>query len=193
MDIKLVFVTWHYKKGWLSVDYFLFGIYRFILININRNNSQKSWELILRTYILQASCVALGKFSADGWLVFLPHIFLTPSWRVCLLFQGKGYKMGEKASYSSLGMHATFPWRNACNFLSPGEFLNVLAAQGEETLTSFNMWVDGDTCGCYKIHYYTVLKILFLLRVGHFFHNIHANRVIKTVLKSIIPRFVSSS
>ena len=44
-----------------------------------------------------------------------------------------------------------------------------------------------------NIHYYTVLKILFLLRVWHFFHNIQANRVIKTVLKSIIPRFVSSS
>ena len=42
-------------------------------------------------------------------------------------------------------------------------------------------------------HYYTVLQILFLSRVRQFFHNIHANRVIKTVLKSIIPRFVSSS
>ena len=43
----------------------------------------------------------------------------------------------------------------------------------------------------YTTHYYTVLKILFLLRVWHFFHNIHANRVIKTVLKSIIPRFAN--
>ena len=41
------------------------------------------------------------------------------------------------------------------------------------------------------LHYYTVLQILFLSRVRQFFHNIHANRVIKTVLKSIIPRFAN--
>ena len=28
----------------------------FVLIKINGNNSQKSWELILRTFFLQASC-----------------------------------------------------------------------------------------------------------------------------------------
>ena len=42
MDKKLVFVTRHYKKGWLSIDYFLFDIHRFILININRNGSMSS-------------------------------------------------------------------------------------------------------------------------------------------------------
>ena len=36
--------------------FFLFDIHRFILININRNTGQKSWEHILRTFILQASC-----------------------------------------------------------------------------------------------------------------------------------------
>ena len=56
MDKKLVFVARHYKKGWLSIDYFLFDIHRFILININRNIGQKSWEHILRTFILQATC-----------------------------------------------------------------------------------------------------------------------------------------
>ena len=58
MDKKLVFVTRHYKKGWLSIDYFLFDTHRFILININRNICQKSWEHILRTFILQASCAS---------------------------------------------------------------------------------------------------------------------------------------
>ena len=56
MDKKLVFVTRHYKKGWLSIDFFLFDIHRFILININRINSQKSWKPILRTFMLQALC-----------------------------------------------------------------------------------------------------------------------------------------
>ena len=41
---------------WLWVDFFLFGIYRFILININGNNCQKSWKLIVRTFIFQALC-----------------------------------------------------------------------------------------------------------------------------------------
>ena len=36
----------------LSVDFFLFGIHRFILININGNNSQKSWKPNTRTFIL---------------------------------------------------------------------------------------------------------------------------------------------
>ena len=62
MNKKLVFVTWHYKKVWLSVDYFLFGIHRFILININGNSCQKSWELIVRTFILQASCAPRLQF-----------------------------------------------------------------------------------------------------------------------------------
>ena len=34
--------------------FFLFDIHKFILININRINSQKSWKPILRTFILQA-------------------------------------------------------------------------------------------------------------------------------------------
>ena len=42
-------------------------------------------------------------------------------------------------------------------------------------------------------HYYTVSQILFLLRAGHFFHNIHASRGIMEVLKTIMPQFVSSS
>ena len=33
-----------------------FAINRFILININGSKSQKSWELIIRTYSVQASC-----------------------------------------------------------------------------------------------------------------------------------------
>ena len=38
------------------MDDFNFAINRFILINSNGNKSQKSWELITRTYSVQASC-----------------------------------------------------------------------------------------------------------------------------------------
>ena len=78
MDKKLVFVTRHYKKRWLSVDFFLFDICRFILININWINSQKSWKPILRTFIFQALCVCqsyilAGSFQfiiLGGWIAF---------------------------------------------------------------------------------------------------------------------------
>ena len=39
------------------MDDFNFAINRFILININGNKSQKSWEQIARTFSVQASCV----------------------------------------------------------------------------------------------------------------------------------------
>ena len=38
------------------MDDFNFAINRFILININGNKSQKSWEQIARTFSVQASC-----------------------------------------------------------------------------------------------------------------------------------------
>ena len=43
----------------MSVDDFTFSTYRFILINMIRNTSQKFWKLIFRTLILQASCGVL--------------------------------------------------------------------------------------------------------------------------------------
>ena len=36
--------------------FFLICIFRFVLVHTNRNHNQKSWKLILRTFIFQASC-----------------------------------------------------------------------------------------------------------------------------------------
>ena len=38
------------------MNYFLVCIFRLVLVHKNRNLNQKSWKLILRTFILQASC-----------------------------------------------------------------------------------------------------------------------------------------
>ena len=38
------------------MNFFLIGICGLILVLKNENPSQKSWKLILRTFILQASC-----------------------------------------------------------------------------------------------------------------------------------------
>ena len=42
-----------------------FAINRFILININGSKSHKSWELIIRTYSVQASC---GREGEKTWI-----------------------------------------------------------------------------------------------------------------------------
>ena len=46
------------------MDDFNFAINRFILININVNKSQKSWEQIARTFSVQASCEGMAY---KGW------------------------------------------------------------------------------------------------------------------------------
>ena len=47
-------ISWYLRR--LSMNYFLIGIYRLVFVHKNGKLSQKSWELILRTFILQASC-----------------------------------------------------------------------------------------------------------------------------------------
>ena len=45
------------------MNFFLICIFRLVLVHKNGNRSQKSWKLILRTFILQASCACGVKVS----------------------------------------------------------------------------------------------------------------------------------
>ena len=51
----LELISWYLRR--LSMNFFLIYIFRLVLVHKNRNQNQKSWKLILRTFILQASCV----------------------------------------------------------------------------------------------------------------------------------------
>ena len=49
------------------MNFFLIYIFRLVLVHKNRNQNQKSWKLILRTFILQASCAQeVGEKQSEG-------------------------------------------------------------------------------------------------------------------------------
>ena len=67
------------------MNYFQICIFRLVLVHKNRNLNQKSWKLILRTFILQASCGLWLRYAARFDPLFDSFLSLD-----CARVEGKG-------------------------------------------------------------------------------------------------------